>query len=56
MGERAYKFVDPIDRVHIDEKWFYLMENGTVVRIFPNEDGETSSEEEDEEESGSEGE
>jgi len=31
--------VDPIDRVHIDEKWFYLMENGTVVRIFPDEDG-----------------
>jgi hypothetical protein len=39
LGERVYRFTDLTDEVHGDEKWFFLMKDGTAVRVFPNSDG-----------------
>ena len=39
LGEPFYMFSDLTDVVHVDEKWFYLMHDGTIVRMFPNPDG-----------------
>ena len=32
-------FPDFYDTVHVDEKWFYLMRDGSSCRIFPDDDG-----------------
>ena len=39
LGERVYKFSDQEDVVHVDEKCFFLMHDGSICRVFPNEDG-----------------
>ena len=33
------RFQDQTDVVHVDEKWFYLMEGGWLLGVFPNADG-----------------
>ena len=39
LGEKVYHIVDFDDVVHLDEKWFYLLHDGTPCRVFPNADG-----------------
>ena len=38
LDVNGYMFSDLTDAVHVDEKSFYLMHDGTVVRVFPNLD------------------
>lgn len=37
------KFPDHMDTVHIDEKWFYLMHDGSRCRVFPDKRTRTAS-------------
>ena len=40
VNQQAGRFSDLKNTVHSDEKWFYLMSDGQVCRVFPNNRGE----------------
>ena len=39
IGTRSAQFTDLNNVVHGDEKWFFMMKDGQVCRVFPNKDG-----------------
>lgn len=40
LNRRTGRFTDLKDVVHSDEKWFYLMKDGQVCRVFPDKNGD----------------
>ena len=42
--KKRRRFGDQLNQVHGDEKWFYLMHDGTVCRVFPRHERTESGE------------